>query len=150
MSAAAILTAYYEAFHREDHEAMLELLDSDVIHYINQDASEQGIPAFRAFLLRMQHCYRERLENIVIMTSADGSRAAAEFVVHGTYLTADEGLPLMGKPMFYQLGRFSILRMEKSPEFRCITICPSGLSKFPSSAFRGQSCCHISHNPNHL
>jgi steroid delta-isomerase-like uncharacterized protein len=27
------------------------------------------------------------------MATPDGARAAAEFVVHGTYLVADEGLP---------------------------------------------------------
>ena len=35
----------------------------------------------------MNRCYREWLTDLVIMTSADGRRAAAEFVVHG------EGLP---------------------------------------------------------
>ncbi|MFX9069672.1 isopropylmalate/homocitrate/citramalate synthase, partial [Acinetobacter baumannii] len=30
---------------------------------------------------------------IVLMVNADGSRAAAEFVVHGAYLSTDEGLP---------------------------------------------------------
>lgn len=41
----------------------------------------------------MNRCYRERLTDLVIMTSADGRRAAAEFVVHGEYLADDEGLP---------------------------------------------------------
>ena len=47
----------------------------------------------RAFLARMDRCYRERLSNIAIMTSTDGRRAAAEFVVEGTYLATDAGLP---------------------------------------------------------
>src|SRR5690606_41248572 len=37
--------------------------------------------------------YRERLTDIVIMQNAEGTRAAAEFVVHGEYLADDEGLP---------------------------------------------------------
>ncbi|MNG08728.1 hypothetical protein D3C84_921080 [compost metagenome] len=41
----------------------------------------------------MNRCYKERLSDIVVMQSADGSRAAAEFVVHGQYLADDEGLP---------------------------------------------------------
>jgi len=41
----------------------------------------------------MNRCYRERLADIVVMASADGSRAAAEFVVHGEYIATDEGLP---------------------------------------------------------
>jgi steroid delta-isomerase-like uncharacterized protein len=41
----------------------------------------------------MARCYAERLEDIVVMTSPDGTRAAAEFTVHGRYLSTDEGLP---------------------------------------------------------
>lgn len=41
----------------------------------------------------MNRCYRERLTDLVIMTSAAGRRAAAEFVVHGEYLSDDEGVP---------------------------------------------------------
>ena len=41
----------------------------------------------------MERCYKERLEDIVLMASEDGTRAAAEFVVHGQYLTTDECLP---------------------------------------------------------
>jgi steroid delta-isomerase-like uncharacterized protein len=46
-----------------------------------------------SFNARMAHCYQERLEGVAIMPSADGSRAAAEFMVHGTYKNTDEGLP---------------------------------------------------------
>ena len=41
----------------------------------------------------MAHLYQERLERIAIMVNDDGSRAAAEFMVHGTYKNTDEGLP---------------------------------------------------------
>ncbi len=41
----------------------------------------------------MNRCYRERLENIVILSDTTGTRAAAEYVVHGEYLTSAEGLP---------------------------------------------------------
>jgi steroid delta-isomerase-like uncharacterized protein len=41
----------------------------------------------------MNRCYLERLTDIEVMLSADGSRAAAEFIVHGTYVETDEGLP---------------------------------------------------------
>jgi steroid delta-isomerase-like uncharacterized protein len=41
----------------------------------------------------MERCYKERLEDIVLMASDDGTRAAAEFVVHGAYIATDEGLP---------------------------------------------------------
>jgi steroid delta-isomerase-like uncharacterized protein len=41
----------------------------------------------------MDRCYRERLEDLVVMASDDGRRAAAEFTVQGEYLAADAGLP---------------------------------------------------------
>ncbi|MGD9511570.1 MAG: nuclear transport factor 2 family protein [Geminicoccaceae bacterium] len=89
----AVIHQYYEAFNRGDREAMLSLLTDDVAHDINQGGRETGKDAFRKFLAHMDRCYRERLADIVVMTSADGTRAAAEFVVHGTYLATDEGLP---------------------------------------------------------
>ena len=44
----------------------------------------------------MERSYRERLEDIVLMVSADGRRVAAEYVVHGQYLATDTGLPEAG------------------------------------------------------
>lgn len=89
----ALLSRYYAAFNAGNVEAMLACLADDVAHDINQGERQSGKAAFRAFLARMDTAYSERLENIVLMTSADGARAAAEFVVHGIYKQADEGLP---------------------------------------------------------
>ncbi len=91
--AHALVQHYYAAFNRGDSEAMLAYLAEDVVHDINQGGRECGREAFRAFLARMHASYRERLEEIVVTTSADGARAAAEYVVHGEYLASDEGLP---------------------------------------------------------
>lgn len=91
--AIALLQRYYAAFNAGDHEAMLACLAPDVAHDVNQGGRETGKAAFRAFLARMERAYRERLADIVLMASADGSRAAAEFVVHGEYLAGEEGLP---------------------------------------------------------
>lgn len=41
----------------------------------------------------MNRCYKENLTDMVIMASADGKRASAEFTVNGEYLKTDEGLP---------------------------------------------------------
>ena len=47
-----------------------------------------------AFLARMNRCYRERLEDIVLLAApGHGDRFAAEWTVHGEYLVADDGLP---------------------------------------------------------
>jgi steroid delta-isomerase-like uncharacterized protein len=93
MDSVALVQSYYAAFNAGDFEGMLALLTDDVVHDINQGERESGIQAFRAFMARMNGSYREQLTDIVVMASADGTRAAAEFTVHGTYLTADEGLP---------------------------------------------------------
>jgi len=91
--AIALIERYYAAFNRGDWEGMLACLADDVAHDINQGGREIGKAAFRAFLARMQRCYRETLRDVAIMAQADGTRAAAEYVVHGEYLDADAGLP---------------------------------------------------------
>ncbi len=93
MTAIELVQAYYNAFNAGDMQAFLGLLSEDVVHDINQGERQQGKAAFAAFMDKMNRCYKERLSDIVIMQSADGSRAAAEFVVHGQYLADDEGLP---------------------------------------------------------
>ena len=92
-TAADLIRAYYAAFNAGDRDAMLALLTDDVAHDLNQGARETGREAFAAFMRRMDTSYRERLDDIVVMTSADGTRAAAEYVVHGEYLADDAGLP---------------------------------------------------------
>ena len=89
----ALLNRYYTAFNAGDWQGMLDCLAEDVAHDINQGGRQVGKAAFTAFLGHMERCYKERLEDIVIMASEDGARAAAEFVVHGAYLATDEGLP---------------------------------------------------------
>ena len=93
MDTTALIHAYYDAFNRGDREGMLALLAEDVAHDLNQGPRESGREAFRAFMARMDRSYEERLEDIVVMASADGTRAAAEYVVHGTSKATDEGLP---------------------------------------------------------
>ena len=88
-----LIQDYYAAFNAGDMDRFLSLLTEDVIHDINQGRSEVGRQAFAAFMARMNRHYREHLTDIVIMVSADGRRASAEFVVHGEYLSTDEGLP---------------------------------------------------------
>lgn len=91
--AIALVLSYYAAFNRGDWDGMLALLADDVIHDLNQGPRETGKPAFAAFLRRMARCYREQLHDVVVLASEDGTRAAAEYVVHGQYLQADAGLP---------------------------------------------------------
>lgn len=88
-----LIRRYYDAFNRADWPAMLDLLDEHVAHDINQGGRETGRARFAVFLDRMNVSYSEQLKNIVIMANAEGTRAAAEYVVHGEYKATDEGLP---------------------------------------------------------
>jgi len=97
-SAARVATAqlirdYYAAFNRGDSDGMIAFLSDGVIHDVNQGERREGKDKFRAFNARMDHHYKEELKDIVVMVSKDGTRAAAEFNVHGKYLNTDEGLP---------------------------------------------------------
>ncbi len=89
----ALIRRYYDAFNAGDSDTMLSCLAENVIHDVNQGERRAGKEKFRAFNARMAHLYQERLERIAIMVNDDGSRAAAEFMVHGTYKNTDEGLP---------------------------------------------------------
>lgn len=103
----AVLERYYAAFNAGDHAAMLACLAEDVAHDVNQGSRQRGKAAFASFLAHMDRCYREQLADIVVMASEDGTRAAAEFVVHGEYLAADEGLPpALGQRYTLSAGAF--------------------------------------------
>lgn len=89
----ATIEAYYAAFNRGDIAAMLETLHDDFAHHVNEGAVRLGKAAFADFCRHMSETYRERLTDIVVFCSDDGRRGAAEFVVNGTYLKTDPGLP---------------------------------------------------------
>lgn len=91
--ATDLINRYYRAFNDGNMTVFLDLLTADVVHDINEGGRETGREAFAVFMERMNRHYRERLTDIVVFASADGRRAAAEFVVNGEYLRSDEGLP---------------------------------------------------------
>lgn len=88
-----LIRNYYAAFNRGDMNTFVGLLAENVAHDVNQGGRETGKTKFRRFMQRMNKNYKERLTNIKIVASADGKHAAAEFVVNGTYLATDTGLP---------------------------------------------------------
>lgn len=93
MTTQDVITAYFAAFNAGDVDGMLTLLDTDIEHHVNEGGIRHGKTAFAEFCAHMNHCYREHLTDIVVFASEDGSRAAAEFTVNGTYLATDAGLP---------------------------------------------------------
>jgi len=88
-----IVARYYAAFNEGDVDGMLECLSDDIGHHVNEGGLRIGKEAFADFCAHMNRCYKEHLTDIVVMTSPDGTRAAAEFTVNGSYLVSDEGLP---------------------------------------------------------
>ena len=72
---------------------MLDCLADNVVHDVNQGGRRTGKAAFRDFTAHMERCFAEQLENLTVMSTPDGTRAAAEFDVLGTYIETVEGLP---------------------------------------------------------
>lgn len=102
----SLIETYYAAFNSGDREALLSLLADDVAHEINEGRVETGKDAFRAFLARMDRCYRETVEDLAIFTGPD-NRAAAEFYIRGEYLATDDGLPeAKGQTYHLRVGAF--------------------------------------------
>ena len=107
-----VIARYFEAFNRGDIEAMLAELSDDVAHHVNEGQVRRGKALFRDFCEHMARCYREELRDMVIF--AEGDRAAAEYVVHGSYLATDEGLPeARGQAYVLPAGSFFTLEAGK-------------------------------------
>lgn len=114
-----IIRDYYAAFNAADEAAFMALLADDVAHDINQGEREIGKASFAAFWARMSRCYKETITDIVVLTQASGARAAAEFVVHGEYLLAEDGLPpargqkyILPAGAFFEISGGKIVRVS--------------------------------------
>ncbi|MHA6263548.1 ketosteroid isomerase-related protein [Arenibacterium sp. CAU 1754] len=109
-----VVAQYFKAFNAGDTAGMLECLTDDVAHHVNEGRIRTGKDLFKSFCDHMSRCYREELTDMVILSGGDGSRAAAEYVVNGTYLETDDGLP-EAKGQTYRLpaGSFFDIRDGK-------------------------------------
>lgn len=113
-AARATVEAYYAAFNAGNPEGMLACITDDVEHRVNEGGIRWGREKFAEFCSHMGVSYREELKDIQIFTSDDGTRAAAEFVVHGAYLKTDPGLPeAKGQKYVLPAGSFFTLRDGK-------------------------------------
>ena len=114
MQAEALVRAYYAAFNAGDIAAMLDTLHDDFAHHVNEGATRLGKAAFAEFCAHMSETYREELRDMVVMANDDGTRGAAEFVVHGEYLQTDPGLPeAKGQTYILPAGAFFDLQDGK-------------------------------------
>ena len=93
MDTKSLIAAYYDAFNAGRTDDMLALLHDEIEHHVNEGGIRRGKALFADFNAHMSESYKETLTDMVIFANEDGSRAAAEFVVNGTYLKTDPGLP---------------------------------------------------------
>lgn len=110
-AAGETVLRYFDAFNRGDTDAMLAELSEDVAHHVNEGKVRTGRARFAEFCAHMSRCYREELTDMVIMTTPDGTRAAAEYIVSGTYVETDAGLP-EARGQAYRLPAGSFFTLE--------------------------------------
>ncbi|SMO69107.1 ketosteroid isomerase-related protein [Paracoccus laeviglucosivorans] len=114
MDTKALITAYYDAFNAGRTDEMLTYLHDEIEHHVNEGQIRRGKDKFREFNAHMTDSYKELLTDIVVFANELGDRAAAEFVVNGTYLKTDEGLPeARGQKYVLPAGAFFTVRDGK-------------------------------------
>ncbi len=114
MDTRTLIDAYFQAFNEGRTDDMLELLHEDVEHHVNEGQIRKGRELFARFNAHMSECYRETLTDMVIFANDAGDRAAAEYVVNGTYLKTDAGLPdANGQTYRLPAGSFFTIRDGK-------------------------------------
>lgn len=114
------IARYFAAFNAGDTDTMLACLDDQIAHHVNEGNIRVGKEKFAEFCAHMSRCYKEELTDLVIFSSEDGTRAAAEFIVNGTYLVTDEGLP-EAKGQTYRLPGGSFFELKDGKISRVTT-----------------------------
>lgn len=112
--------AYFAAFNAGDIEAMLACVAEDVAHHVNEGQVRRGKAAFGEFCAHMSRCYQEELTDMAIFAAEGGTRAAAEYIVNGTYLATDSGLP-EANGQSYRLPAGSFFSLEGDKISRVVT-----------------------------
>lgn len=114
------IARYFAAFNDGDTDAMIDCLSEDVAHHVNEGNIRIGKQKFAEFCAHMSRCYKEELTDMVIFVSEDGTRAAAEYTVNGTYLATDDGLP-EAKGQGYRLPAGSFFNLKEGKISRVTT-----------------------------
>lgn len=112
--------AYFAAFNASDTEGMLACLADDVAHHVNEGQVRRGKALFAEFCAHMSRCYQEELTDMVVFEAEGGTRAAAEYIVNGTYLATDSGLP-EANGQSYRLPAGSFFSLEGDKITRVVT-----------------------------
>jgi steroid delta-isomerase-like uncharacterized protein len=116
----ATVQAYFDAFNAGDIPAMLACLSDDIAHHVNEGDIRTGKAAFADFCAHMERCYAEQLTDMVIFEAENGTRAAAEFTVNGTYKATDAGLP-KARGQTYQIPAGSFFDLQDGKITRVTT-----------------------------
>lgn len=112
--------AYFAAFNAGDTKGMLACLADDVAHHVNEGQVRRGKALFAEFCAHMSRCYQEELTDMVVFEAEGGTRAAAEYIVNGTYLATDSGLP-EANGQSYRLPAGSFFSLEGDKISRVVT-----------------------------
>ena len=120
MQAIDIVSKYYQAFNDKNWRGMIELVDENIQHDSNQGSTNIGIEAFKYFLQNMDFSYDEKLTEMVLLSEPTNTRIAAEFIVNGTYLQTDKGLPV-AKGQKYVLPAGAFLEVKNGKITRITT-----------------------------
>ncbi|HUH73991.1 MAG TPA: ketosteroid isomerase-related protein [Chitinophagales bacterium] len=114
MKAIDIVAQYYQAFNDKNWSKMIALADENIQHDSNEGATTLGIEAFKKFVDKMEVAYDEKLIDIVLLSEPTNARVAAEFIVNGTYLHTEEGLPIAkGQKYVLPAGAFLEVKNDK-------------------------------------
>ena len=92
-SALACVARYFQALAAGDSDAILDCVTDQVAHHGSDGEITVGKPALAEHLATRQRHFSERIEDLHIWIDESGTRAAAEFVIHGAYRVRAEGLP---------------------------------------------------------
>lgn len=110
----SLIQRYYDAFNRGDYQEMLSYVDEHVVHEVNEGDDQVGIALFRDFLGIMDEHYQEQVKNLVVFSSTEPSRFAAEFNIDGRYKKSQEGLPpAKGQKYYIRVGAFFEVKNNK-------------------------------------
>lgn len=109
-----VVKNYYEAFNQGQFSKMLSYLSEDVVHEVNEGDAQVGLEQFRQFMAVMDEHYSEQVKELVVFSSNDPSRWAAEFYIDGVYKKTQPGLPEAKNQKYYiKVGAFFELKNGK-------------------------------------
>ena len=115
-----VIKRYFAAFNAGDVNGMLAELTENVAHHVNEGQIRTGKAQFKAFCMHMNVSYRENLTDLVVLSNADHTRGAAEYIVNGTYLKTDAWLP-EARGQSYKLPAGSFFELENGKISRVTT-----------------------------